>query len=130
MNFNENRINENEFEYVGFWARVGASLIDVIILMLITVPIMLIIYGDSYLDSESLLQGPVDFFVSYVFPAIAVIIFWYTKQATPGKMAIGARLVDARTGNAPSIGQLIGRYFAYIISTLPLCLGYFWIAFD
>ena len=35
--------------------------------------------------SESLVQGPMDFFWSWVFPAVAVILFWVSKQATPGK---------------------------------------------
>jgi len=68
--------------------------------------------------------------VSYVLPAIAIIAFWVYKSATPGKIAIRATIVDAKTGLQPSNGQLIGRYFAYYISTLPLCLGFLWIAWD
>jgi uncharacterized RDD family membrane protein YckC len=45
-------------------------------------------------------------------------------------MAVGARIVDARTGGRPSTGQLIGRYFAYYVSILPLMLGFIWVAFD
>jgi uncharacterized RDD family membrane protein YckC len=59
-----------------------------------------------------------------VFPAIAVI------QATPGKMAITAKVVDAATGERASMAQLIMRYFAYFISSLPLGLGFIWVAFD
>ena len=35
-------MRENELEYVGFWARVGAWIIDTILLMLITLPILLV----------------------------------------------------------------------------------------
>jgi uncharacterized RDD family membrane protein YckC len=59
-----------------------------------------------------------------------VVLFWMYRQATPGKMAIGARIVNARTGERPSTGQLIGRYFAYYVSILPLMLGFVWVAFD
>jgi uncharacterized RDD family membrane protein YckC len=52
------------------------------------------------------------------------------KSATPGKMVIGAKIVNARTGRQPSTGQLIGRYFAYYISLIPLGLGYLWVAWD
>ena len=45
-------------------------------------------------------------------------------------MAISARIVDARTGNRPSNGQLVGRYLAYYLSMLPLFAGFFWVAFD
>lgn len=45
-------------------------------------------------------------------------------------MAISARIVDATTGQPASTGQLVGRYFAYFVSIIPLCLGLFWVAFD
>ena len=119
-------------EYVGFWPRVGATLIDALIIMVITGPMLVAIYGWSYyLDpATSLIAGPADFLISWVLPAIAVILFWLYKQATPGKMAVGARVVDARTGDTISVGQSIGRYLAYFISMLPLFLGVIWVAFD
>jgi uncharacterized RDD family membrane protein YckC len=52
------------------------------------------------------------------------------RQATPGKMAIGARVVDATTGGAPSTRQLVIRYLGYYVSTIPLLLGLIWVAFD
>lgn len=120
----------DELEYVGFWPRVGASLIDTILLGIIIWPILTVFYGESYWDSEALIQGPMDFLLSWVFPAVAVILFWVAKQATPGKMAVSAKIVDAKTGNAASTGQLIGRYLAYYLSLLPIGLGLFWVAFD
>lgn len=45
-------------------------------------------------------------------------------------MAISAVIVDAATGMPASPGQLIGRYFAYFIAIIPLCLGMIWVAFD
>jgi hypothetical protein len=41
-----------------------------------------------------------------------------------------AKIVDAKTGGKPSTGQLIGRYFAYFLSMLPLFLGFIWVAWD
>ena len=123
-------MRENEFEYVGFWPRVGASIIDVILLMLITLPILASIYGSDYFTSEDLVAGPADFLISWVLPAVATILFWLHKQATPGKMAVTARVVDAETGDTLSVGQCIGRYLAYFVSSLPLGLGLIWVAFD
>ena len=116
--------------YAGFWKRLGATLIDVIILMVISVPLLWWFYGVAYFTASGAPRGIADFLISYVFPAVAAILFWKYRGATPGKMLISARIVDARTGAAPSTGQLIGRYFAYIVSMLPLCLGFLWIAFD
>jgi uncharacterized RDD family membrane protein YckC len=123
-------MQQEDLEYVGFWPRVGASLIDTILLMIIVLPVIHMIYGPSYWVSDSLVQGPADFLVSWVMPAIAVILFWIARQATPGKMAIGAKIVDASTGQAASTGQLVGRYLGYYVSVLPLFLGIFWVAFD
>ena len=61
---------------------------------------------------------------------ILVILFWAKKQATPGKMAVSARIVDAETGGKPSKKQCVGRYFAYFLSAIPLGLGFLWVAFD
>lgn len=119
-----------ELEYVGFWSRFGACLIDTVLICAITWPILTVFYGESYWASDSLVQGPMDFLLTWVLPAVAVIVFWALKQATPGKMAISAKIVDAKTGNVASTAQLIGRYFAYYLSLLPLGLGFIWIAFD
>lgn len=121
-----------ELEYAGFWVRTGAAIIDTILLMLITGPLLISIYGWGYFngDNKAIIAGPADFLISWVLPTIAVIVFWVFKQATPGKMAVSARIVDATTGQPASTAQLVGRYFAYFVSTLPLFLGIIWIAFD
>jgi uncharacterized RDD family membrane protein YckC len=123
-------MNASQPEYVGFWARVGASIIDTILVMVICFPLVTWIYGRDYWSSTALVQGPADFLINWVLPAVAVLLFWIYRQATPGKMAISARIVDAQTGGRPSNGQLVGRYFAYYLSMLPLFLGFIWVAFD
>lgn len=123
-------MRNEELEYVGFWARVGAALIDTILLGVIIWPIVTAFYGESYWSSEQYVQGPMDFIISWIFPAVAVIIFWALKQATPGKMAISAKIVDAKSGGVPTTGQYIRRYFLYFLSGLPLGLGIIWVAFD
>lgn len=123
-------VGSEAFEYVGFWPRVGAALIDTLLILLLTWPLLTLIYGMSYWTSDSLVQGPMDFYLSFVLPAILVILFWIKTQATPGKKVVSAKIVDARTGNAASTGQLVGRYFAYYLSMLPLGLGLIWVAFD
>ena len=125
-------MNEPQPQYVGFWARVGAAVIDTILVMVICAPLLTWIYGAGYwVDLEKgFIAGPADFLINWLFPAIAVILFWVYRQATPGKMAIGAKIVDAKTGGKPSTGQLVGRYLAYYVSILPLFLGLIWVGFD
>lgn len=122
-------------EYAGFWRRVGASFIDgilLVILFIIIGPLLILIYGPNYfaIKDEKFFAGFADFILTWLFPVIVIILFWVKKQATPGKMALSVKIVDSKTGGIPSVWQFIGRYFAYFLSTLPLCLGFLWVAFD
>lgn len=119
-----------ELEYVGFWKRVVAALVDSVLMMLIVGPILYSIYGREYFQSEKFIQGPADFVLSYLVPAIAVIAFWSAKQSTPGKMVYRAKIVDSRTGEAPSTIQYLIRYIGYYVSIIPFCLGLLWVAWD
>lgn len=123
--------NEDELEYAGFWLRVGAAIIDTIVIMVVTLPPLVWIYGWAYFDvGSSFISGPADFIISWIFPAIAVILFWKYRQATPGKIAFAMRILDATTGQPPTTKQNIIRYLGYYVSTIPLGLGIFWVAFD
>lgn len=108
----------------------GASLIDTFLLMGVSAPLVFFIYGDDVWLSESLVMGFWDVFLNYVFPALAVILFWMYKSATPGKMAFKMKVVDAKTGGKPSVGQLVGRYFGYFLAALPLFIGIVWVCID
>lgn len=125
-------MEDQDLEYVGFWPRVLASITDTILICVVTLPLLRLIYGPTYFyqSGKRWILGPADLLISYVFPAAAVILFWLYREATPGKMAIGARVVDAETGRALSVGQAIGRYLGYYASIIPLFLGVVWVAFD
>jgi uncharacterized RDD family membrane protein YckC len=123
-------MNEPQPQYVGFWARVGAAIIDSILMAIILVPIARAFGVGTDLESAMRLDSPANILVNGILPAIAVILFWVYRQATPGKMAIGAKIVDAKTLGKPSTGQLIGRYFSYYLSTIVFLLGFIWVGFD
>ena len=116
--------------YAGFWIRTGATIIDSILLLIITAPPLLYIYGTSYLDDSKLIHGFWDFLIGWVLPAVAVIVFWVYKSATPGKMATKLKIVDAKTGRQPSSRQFVIRYLGYYVSMVPLMLGIIWVGID
>lgn len=118
------------FRYVGFWYRVGASLIDTIILVIGIILLFMTAFGVDSLRSPELVPGKVTFLIYWVFPAIYTFGFWMWRLATPGKMAISAEIRDADTGGVPSLPQWILRYLGYFLSTIPLGLGFLWVAFD
>jgi uncharacterized RDD family membrane protein YckC len=113
--------------YVGFWARVFASLVDSVLLLILMTPLTVIAFGSPAALEQS---DPAHFLLSTVVPAMVVLIFWARRQATPGKILIHARIVDADTGAEPRVGQLVLRYLGYFVSTIVLGLGFLWIAFD
>lgn len=120
----------NNYQYAGFWIRLGASLIDMVIIMIVIFVPLSLIYGADYWADEKLIHGVWDFLLSYIFPLIATVWFWQKFLGTPGKMAFKQKIVDAKTGGKLTIPQSIGRYFAYVVSTLPLGLGFIWIGID
>jgi uncharacterized RDD family membrane protein YckC len=133
-------------EYVGFWLRVLAALVDTIWVTPIIVLLGLVYQNASssltdalVLDpagvsvaalAKALAPTPADFVVQYLLPAVLIVLFWRRRSATPGKMLIHARIVDARTGSAPTLRQLVIRYVGYYVSIVPLLLGLFWVGWD
>lgn len=117
-------------QYVGFWRRVGATVIDSALIVLVTAPAVLSVYGPDYFDPFRPRTGAMDFLISWVLPAVAVLLFWSYKQATPGKMVLHAKIARADTGGVPTDLQLLGRYLAYFLSGVVFGLGFLWVAFD
>ena len=114
-----------EVEYAGFWIRVLASIIDTLIIAALTLPI-----AGFLITGDGIFGGVIGFLFNYIFPAVAVILFWVYKSATPGKMVFNLKIINVNTGEKPYVGQLIGRYLSYYVSILPLMLGIIWVAFD
>lgn len=123
-----------EQKYVGFWARLGAYFLDyILILTFSAVPSFILCFFGVILNLPGSLSDVLATLAADVLAILAhiiVLVLWFKKQASIGKMAISAKIVDARTGGVPTKGQLIGRFFAYFLSFLPLGFGFLWIAFD
>jgi uncharacterized RDD family membrane protein YckC len=120
----------DEPRYAGFWIRVAASMIDSLLLVLLLAPLLTFIYGSSYWTTVASEPRLWDLVLNYLAPAVAAVAFWVYRSATPGKMLLKLKIVDADSGGKPTTGHLIGRYLGYYVSTLPLLLGLIWVAFD
>jgi uncharacterized RDD family membrane protein YckC len=125
-------MEQQSYEYAGFWIRVAASLIDSLLYLIVTVPIFLMVFGSSYYTQPdpSAALSPLNIFLSYVLPIVIILAFWQSKQATPGKMLLSLKILDAETGNPVSFSRLVIRYLGYIVSGIVLLLGYIWVGFD
>lgn len=120
----------NNLQYAGFWVRLGATLVDIVVISIVIWVPLTLIYGTDYWLGTRVIHGVWDVLLNYVLPIVATIWFWRKYLGTPGKMALKLRVVDAKTGQPLTIPQSIGRYFAYLVSILPLFLGFIWIAVD
>ncbi|WP_375460469.1 RDD family protein [uncultured Enterovirga sp.] len=123
--------------FAGFWVRVGAYLIDAIILSVVNA-VMFGAFASSLTgpgpssDPANVQFGSVVTVsvLSMLIPALYTIGFWLSSGATPGKMALGLRVVSSDAGAPISTGQAIGRFFGYFVSSLVFGLGFLWVAFD
>ena len=115
-------------DYAGFWARAAAFLIDGLIAIVIAVPVMVVGFGLREVSLDPA-EHSWDLF-GFLAVAAVVIGFWRYCGATPGKLAVAVRIVDAATGEPPSTARLVLRFFAYFVSALPLYLGFLWVAVD
>jgi uncharacterized RDD family membrane protein YckC len=115
-------------DYAGFWQRAAAALIDGLIVMIVVVPVMVLGFGmrEMALDPT---EPSWELVVGIVLGA-AVIGFWVYCGATPGKIALAMKIVDAATGQPPTPTRLVLRFLGYFVSALPLYLGFLWIAVD
>jgi uncharacterized RDD family membrane protein YckC len=113
--------------YVGFWQRLAAFLIDWLVVFVIYGPIVIVAFGTGYF---SLAMPRYWDAATGLVIALGTLLAWCYQGATPGKIAVAARLVDAETRGSPSTARLVVRLFAYGVSALPLYPGFLWIAFD
>lgn len=116
-----------KFRYGGFWIRVVAYLLDVIIMLPVTLGLTMFLL-------PSLMGADTGAQLFYQLAAnlfgIAYKVFFIGKfGATPGKMVAGLRVVRA-DGSAVGYGLAAGRTLAEFLSAIVLCIGYLIAAFD
>lgn len=126
--------------YAGFWIRVGAKIIDGIVLWLVNTIFSLFaglamtFIFSSAIGKEAFHPG---FFVVYGFMYMLQIAFHAAYDtyfigkfaATPGKMACGIKIVTADGGKVSYL-RAFARHFAEFLSGVILLIGYIMVAFD
>ena len=115
-------------DYAGFWQRAAAFVIDCLIVVVVVVPVMVVVFGMRQVSLD--LAAHSWDLLALVAIGVVVIGFWRACGATPGKIALGVKIVDAATGRPPSLGRLVLRFLGYLVSALPLYLGFLWAAVD
>ncbi len=131
------------YGYGGFWRRFVAKIVDGFILAVVIVPLNFLfsfmMIGSATATPETV-GSPAGVMVFVVLQLLLMVInfgagilyslFFIRKyQATPGKMALGLKLVRS-DGSHLSKGRIVGRYFGEMLSHMILCIGYIIAAFD
>jgi uncharacterized RDD family membrane protein YckC len=129
--------------YAGFWARVGAMLIDSTILATVGSGLQVALMGSMFTmpqvkpgappSAEALgaLFGVLGLLTVLNMAVAAAYegIFIGRMAATPGKMAAGLKVVRS-DGSRVTIARGFGRYFAKFLSSMTMLIGYIMVAFD
>ncbi len=126
----------------GFFSRFEAFVIDLIILSIVQLVASTFIQTivrffkltGLVTSLQTLLDNSTfDLISGSILMALFVIgyysFFWTLVGYTPGKALLGLKVVRNNGGKLSFFRSLL-RFFAYWISLIPLCLGYFWILWD
>ena len=131
--------------YAGFGARLGAFIIDSLILSPFGIVARIVLASGSKkiqtctFDSSRLCEVPTNntralYFLILLAGLVAAILYYGFMEGrtgqTIGKRALGVKVVDARTGTVIGVGRAIGRYFGSFISGIACLLGYLWMLWD
>jgi len=131
--------------YGGFWIRLLAHLIDHVILGVVAAPLFFITVLPSIIriaqqadrDQEPSPEMIITIISSvFVYIALAFVGQWLYEalltssswQATIGKKVLRLKVVD-EAGNRIGFGRATGRFFAKILSSMFMCIGFIMIGF-
>ena len=123
---------EKNMNYAGFWKRFAAAFIDLFISAILgfilgtMLGLILAVTAPELEDAHAYLLGNI----------MGGLMAWIyfaafessSKQATPGKMALGIKVTDLN-GRRIGFGKATGRYFGKTLSSIILCIGLIMIAF-
>lgn len=123
--------NTIQLQPVGFWARAFAHCIDILVLGVSCFVFNLLQVMAIAIDEDFAL------FIAFVVAILRLVVAWmYCSlmessglQATLGKLAIGAKVID-ENGRKLTFARATGRFFAKLLSGFLLGIGYIMVAFD
>lgn len=149
----------DDVEYAGFYARFAASVVDSVALLLPISLILEAMFSSSTLQADreymhsALRSAPSQqealeifqqqlmregflsqWFFTNTIPTLLIagvtIALWYFFSGTPGKLLLGMKIVDAQTGQPPTMKQDIKRYLGYFLSMIGGMLGFISVVWD
>ena len=119
---------------VGFGRRLGAALLDLVLLgfltfVLVTALGFVSIFLEMFTSEQDFPFDKLIILAAAIVALVYYVGYWSTSGQTLGKTLLGLKVVD-QTGSPISTGKAILRYFGYFISAAIFSLGFVWIALD
>ena len=125
---------KTKFQMAGFWLRLGASILDSLIVsffILLALSIVVLKYPFLIEQDSMIWVGVVIYFIAIpLLTTLYQTIFESSKfQATPGKMILKIQVIDYN-GDRISFGRSLFRNISRILSALTMMIGYLMIGFS
>ena len=111
-----------EHHYAGLWIRLAATLVDIIVLGLLS----LLLFGNQS-GGDGYVYGY--FGWETIIPIAYYALFFYFFSASLGKMLFKLQIIGLDGVRAP-LSICLVRSVCYFTSFVPFGLGFIWIAFD
>ena len=108
----------------GFWRRAAAFGVDALWLFCVIGALGFVLFGDPWPGAGAA------WLLGDLLPALVFIVGWAQFGATPGKLLLDLRVVNAANGERPGYVRAVIRYIGYFVSLLTLGLGFLWVVFD
>lgn len=108
---------EAGIEFAGFWVRLGAFIIDIIVL------------GFAWVILHIFVPPQAIWVLSGLLVTVYFVGFWWWRGQTLGKILLGIKVI--RSDNSPlTLGYALLRYGGCIVCFLTLFVGFIWLVFD
>lgn len=117
--------------YAGFWIRVLANTIDsfIIFIPMFLVNLLIGLSTIPFADNSNPDSMSMSYLLITMILDYAIYILYYgfmtssSNQGTLGKMAVGIKVTDVN-GNKLTLGHSIGRFFAFLLSSMTFYIGF------
>lgn len=112
-------------ERATFWQRLGAALLDGILISVVG-GLLNAIFGNEPGEVSPAASG------LQLVLGIAYYVYFHGSRSgqTVGKKVLNIRLLSSKDGGPPGYGAAALRYVGSIVSAIPFALGYFWMLWD
>jgi uncharacterized RDD family membrane protein YckC len=103
----------------GFWIRFGGTLIDAILLAIVSVILRSTVSSAAGSGLGALISA-----------LYFSILIGSSRGQTLGQRMVGIRVIDARHGGSIGYGRAFARWIVAIFSAIVFLLGYLWMLWD